>query len=140
MSKTDDFRSSLKAKNKKDISAASLFTTSPRQKNNDESDVKDNKNQDTNNNVNVSLNASIEDIANDKNNPSSVASVNVNLAAIPVAESKQGILETHKQKNFYIRKDLAALIEDDIKKRRGAMTEIVNALFEQYYRSQGRIK
>lgn len=68
-------------------------------------------------------------------------SVDVNLTAIPIAKQKKSIRETHKTKAFYIRNDLAKLIDKDIKtSRRGAMTEIVNALFEEYYRSQGRLK
>lgn len=68
-------------------------------------------------------------------------SVDVNLTAIPIARQKKSIRETHKTKAFYIRNDLAKLIDKDIKtSRRGAMTEIVNALFEEYYRSQGRLK
>lgn len=69
------------------------------------------------------------------------ANVNVNLTTIPVAKAKKGIRETHKTKAFYIRNDIAKLIDKDIKtSRRGAMTEIVNALFEEYYKSQGRLK
>lgn len=68
-------------------------------------------------------------------------SVDVNIASIPVAKAKKGIRETHKTKAFYIRNDIVKLIDKDIKtSRRGAMTEIVNALFEEYYRSQGRLK
>lgn len=67
--------------------------------------------------------------------------VDVNVTSIPVAKRKQSIRETHKTKAFYIRNDIAKLIDKDIKtSRRGAMTEIVNALFEEYYRSQGRLK
>lgn len=68
-------------------------------------------------------------------------SVDVNLSSIPVAKQKKSIRDTHKTKAFYIRNDLAKLIDKDIKtSRRGAMTEVVNALFEEYYRSQGRLK
>jgi hypothetical protein len=88
-------------------------------------------NDDDNANVNTSTDTNVD--------PS--ASVNVNLAAIPIAKPKKGIRETHTTKAFYIRNDLAELINEDIKTgRRGAMTEIANALFEQYYRSLGRIK
>lgn len=77
--------------------------------------------------------ANINDSVND--------SVDVNLTSIPIAKQKKSIRETHKTKAFYIRNDLAKLIDKDIKtSRRGAMTEIVNALFEEYYRSQGRLK
>lgn len=69
------------------------------------------------------------------------ASVDVNLSNIPVARAKKGIRETHKTKAFYIRKDIAKLIDSDIQRgQRGDMTKIVNALFEEYYRSQGRLK
>ncbi len=92
-------------------------------------------NEYTNPNINTST---------DNNEDTSVnthASVNVNLASIPVAEPKKGINETHTTKAFYIRNDLAKLINEDIKNgRRGDMTKIANALFEQYYRSLGRIK
>lgn len=78
-------------------------------------------------------NANVNDSVND--------SVDVNLTSIPIAKQKKSIRETHKTKAFYIRNDLAKLIDKDIKtSRRGAMTEIVNALFEEYYRSQGRLK
>lgn len=66
--------------------------------------------------------------------------VNVNLVGVPVAKRKRGIRETHTTKAFYIRNDIAMLINEDIRKERGAMTEIVNALFEQYYRRLGRLK
>lgn len=68
-------------------------------------------------------------------------SVDVNLSNIPVARAKKGIRETHKTKAFYIRKDIAKLIDADIQRgQRGDMTKIVNALFEEYYKSQGRLK
>ena len=69
------------------------------------------------------------------------ANVEVNIASIPVARAKKGIRETHKTKAFYIRKDIAKLIDADIHRgQRGDMTKIVNALFEEYYKSQGRLK
>ena len=69
------------------------------------------------------------------------ASTDVNLANIPVAKPKKSIRETHKTKAFYIRNDLAKLIDQDINRgKRGDMTIIVNALFEEYYRSQGRLR
>ena len=69
------------------------------------------------------------------------ASTDVNLANIPVAKPKKSIRETHKTKAFYIRNDLAKLIDQDIKRgKRGDMTIIANALFEEYYRSQGRLR
>lgn len=77
----------------------------------------------------------------DSDNANVNDSVDVNLSSIPVARQKKSIRDTHKTKAFYIRNDLAKLIDKDIKtSRRGAMTEIVNALFEEYYRSQGRLK
>lgn len=82
-------------------------------------------------------NEDIEDNANTSNK----ASTEINIVTIPIAKQKKSIRETHKTKAFYIRNDLAKLIDKDIKtSRRGAMTEIVNALFEEYYRSQGRLK
>lgn len=81
------------------------------------------------------------DTPEDNDNTNVNDSVDVNLSAIPIAKQKKSIRETHKTKAFYIRNDLAKLIDKDIKtSRRGAMTEIVNALFEEYYRSQGRLK
>lgn len=81
------------------------------------------------------------DTPEDNDNANANDSVDVNLTAIPIARQKKSIRETHKTKAFYIRNDLAKLIDKDIKtSRRGAMTEIVNALFEEYYRSQGRLK
>ena len=64
----------------------------------------------------------------------------VDVTSIPVAKRKKSIRETHKTKAFYIRNDIAKQIDKDIRNsRRGAMTEIVNALFEEYYKSQGRL-
>lgn len=66
--------------------------------------------------------------------------ISIDLKAIPVAKKKANIRDTHKTKAFYIRNDIVKLIDKDIKtSRRGAMTEIVNALFEEYYKSQGRL-
>lgn len=80
-------------------------------------------------NNNVSANDSLPD------------NVDVNVTSIPVAKKKQSIRDTHKTKAFYIRNDIAKLIEKDIRNSsRGDMTKIVNALFEEYYRSQGRLK
>lgn len=91
----------------------------------------------SNDNVNTSTNAS----ANPENNEITSESINVSLATIPIAKPKRGIRETHTTKAFYIRNDIAELINEDIRNsKRGAMTEIANALFEQYYRSQGRLK
>lgn len=78
--------------------------------------------------VNVSDNANLPD------------NVEVDVTSIPVAKRKKSIRETHKTKAFYIRNDIAKQIDKDIRNsRRGAMTEIVNALFEEYYKSQGRL-
>ena len=80
-------------------------------------------------NVNASHNANLPD------------NVDVNVTSIPVAKKKSNIRDTHKSKAFYIRKDIAKLIEQDIRNSsRGDMTKIANALFEEYYRSQGRLK
>lgn len=77
----------------------------------------------------------------DSDNANVNDSTDINIVSIPIAKQKKSIRETHKTKAFYIRNDLAKLIDKDIKtSRRGAMTEIVNALFEEYYRSQGRLK
>lgn len=96
---------------------------------------KKNDNDKDNDNVNTNLNPSTNDNENTPDN------VEVNVSTIPVAKAKKGIRETHKTKAFYIRNDIAKLIDKDIKtSRRGAMTEIVNALFEEYYKSQGRLK
>lgn len=74
-------------------------------------------------------------------NASDSETVSVNITDVPVAKPKKGIRETHTTKAFYIRNDIAELINEDIRNsRRGAMTEIANALFEQYYRSLGRLK
>lgn len=80
-------------------------------------------------NVNTNHNANLPD------------NVDVNVTSIPVAKKKSNIRDTHKSKAFYIRKDIAKLIEQDIRNSsRGDMTKIANALFEEYYRSQGRLK
>lgn len=80
-------------------------------------------------NVNTSSNTNLPD------------NVDVNVTSIPVAKKKSNIRDTHKSKAFYIRKDIAKLIEQDIRNSsRGDMTKIANALFEEYYRSQGRLK
>ena len=89
----------------------------------------------------VSVHDHLIDTPEDSDNANVNDSVDVNLTAIPIAKQKKSIRETHKTKAFYIRNDLAKLIDKDIKtSRRGAMIEIVNALFEDYYRSQGRLK
>lgn len=86
-------------------------------------------------NDNTNLNTSTDDNSNFPDN------TEVNVTTIPIAKRKQSIRETHKTKAFYIRNEIAKLIDKDIKtSRRGAMTEIVNALFEEYYKSQGRLK
>ena len=83
----------------------------------------------------------------DKANPNTSDNANlpdnveVSVTSIPVAKKKTNIRDTHKSKAFYIRKDIAKLIEQDIKNSsRGDMTKIANALFEEYYRSLGRLK
>ena len=83
---------------------------------------------------------SVHDELIDSVNDNVSDNANIDLKAIPVAKKKANIRDTHKTKAFYIRNDIAKLIDKDIKtSRRGAMTEIVNALFEEYYRSQGRL-
>ena len=82
----------------------------------------------------VSVHDELIDSVNDSDN------VEVDVTSIPVAKRKKSIRETHKTKAFYIRNDIAKQIDKDIRNsRRGAMTEIVNALFEEYYKSQGRL-
>ena len=80
------------------------------------------------------------DSVNDSDNANLPDNVEVDVMSIPVAKRKKSIRETHKTKAFYIRNDIAKQIDKDIRNsRRGAMTEIVNALFEEYYKSQGRL-
>lgn len=84
--------------------------------------------------------ASVHDELIDSVNDNVSDNTSIDLTTIPVAKKKANIRETHKTKAFYIRNDIAKLIDKDIKtSKRGAMTEIVNALFEEYYRSQGRL-
>ena len=81
------------------------------------------------------------DSTNPNTNDNLPDSIDVNVSVIPVAKKKVSIRDTHKSKAFYIRKDIAKLIEQDIRNSsRGDMTKIANALFEEYYRSQGRLK
>lgn len=83
---------------------------------------------------------SVHDELIDRVNDNISDNTSIDLTTIPVAKKKANIRETHKTKAFYIRNDIAKLIDKDIKtSKRGAMTEIVNALFEEYYRSQGRL-
>ena len=83
---------------------------------------------------------SVHDKLIDSPNDNVSDNANIDLKAIPVAKKKANIRDTHKTKAFYIRNDIARLIDKDIKNsKRGAMTEIVNALFEEYYKSQGRL-
>lgn len=86
-----------------------------------------------NTNANTSNNTSTED--NEENGAS------LNFGVIPIVKPKKSIRETHKSKAFYIRRDIAKLIEKDIAAgQRGDMTKIVNALFEEYYKKQGKLK
>lgn len=95
--------------------------------------------KDDKDNVNPSDNTNTE--INQDHNENLPDNIEVSITTIPVAKKKKSIRETHKTKAFYIRNEIAKLIDKDIKtSRRGAMTEIVNALFEEYYRSQGRLK
>lgn len=83
---------------------------------------------------------SVHDKLIDSVNDNVSDNTSIDLTTIPVAKKKANIRETHKTKAFYIRNDIAKLIDKDIKtSKRGAMTEIVNALFEEYYKSQGRL-
>lgn len=83
---------------------------------------------------------SVHDELIDSANDNVSDNANIDLKAIPVAKKKANIRDTHKTKAFYIRNEIAKLIDKDIKtSKRGAMTEIVNALFEEYYKSQGRL-
>lgn len=89
----------------------------------------------------VKDNVNPSDNPNTDHNENLPDNIEVSVTSIPVAKKKRNIKETHKTKAFYIRNEIAKLIDKDIKtSRRGAMTEIVNALFEEYYRSQGRLK
>lgn len=82
-----------------------------------------------------------KDNVNTNDNTNLPDNVDVNVTNIPVAKKKTNIRDTHKSKAFYIRKEIAKLIEQDIRNSsRGDMTKIANALFEEYYRSQGRLK
>lgn len=84
---------------------------------------------------------SVHDELIDSTNPNTSDNANIDLKTIPVVKRKPSIRDTHKSKAFYIRKEIARLIEQDIKNgSRGDMTKIVNALFEEYYRSLGRLK
>lgn len=81
------------------------------------------------------------DSTNPNTNDNLPDSIDVNVSTIPVAKKKRNIRETHKTKAFYIRHEIAKLIEKDIRNSsRGDMTKIVNALFEEYYKSQGKLK
>lgn len=89
----------------------------------------------------VSPKTSVHDELIDDANPNTSDNANIDLTTIPVVKRKPSIRDTHKSKAFYIRKEIARLIEQDIKNgSRGDMTKIVNALFEEYYRSLGRLK
>lgn len=85
-------------------------------------------------------NVNPSDNPNTDHNENLPDNIEVSVTSIPVAKKKRNIRETHKTKAFYIRNDIAKQIDKDIRNsRRGAMTEIVNALFEEYYKSQGRL-
>lgn len=86
-------------------------------------------------------NVNPSDNPNTDHNENLPDNIEVSVTSIPVAKKKRNIRDTHKTKAFYIRNDIAKLIEKDIKhSSRGDMTKIVNALFEEYYRSQGKLK
>ena len=85
-------------------------------------------------------NANPSDNPNTDHNENLPDNIEVSVTSIPVAKKKRNIRETHKTKAFYIRNDIAKLIEKDIRNSsRGDMTKIVNALFEEYYKSQGKL-
>ena len=66
---------------------------------------------------------SVHDELIDSVNDNVSDNANIDLKAIPVAKKKANIRETHKTKAFYIRNDIARLIDKDIKNsKRGAMT------------------
>lgn len=53
---------------------------------------------------------------------------------------KKNLQETHKSKGFYLENEIAELVNEDIRNgQRGEMTIIINALFKEYYRNQGRL-
>lgn len=90
---------------------------------------------------NDSDNVNPSDNPNTDHNENLPDNIEVSVTGIPVAKKKRNIRETHKTKAFYIRNDIAKLIEKDIRNSsRGDMTKIVNALFEEYYKSQGKLK
>lgn len=118
MSKTDKFKDMLKPKSQESVYDHFMAPANQNENNSDDIDDKANVNVSDDNKEVVAMNMEI-----------------------PIAQPKKGIKETHTTKAFYIRNDLAELINEDIRNsRRGAMTEIVNALFEQYYRNIGRYK
>lgn len=95
--------------------------------------------KDDKDNVNPSDNTNTE--FNPDHNVNLPDNIEVSVTTIPVAKRKKSIRETHKTKAFYIRNEIAKLIEKDIRNSsRGDMTKIVNALFEEYYKSQGKLK
>jgi hypothetical protein len=42
--------------------------------------------------------------------------------------------ETHTRKTFWIRNDLAAMVDEEIQAERGAMTAIINELLDDYFK------
>lgn len=89
----------------------------------------------------INDNANTSDNTNTDHNENLPDNIEVSVTGIPIAKKKKNIRETHKTKAFYIRNEIAKLIEKDIRNSsRGDMTKIVNALFEEYYRSQGKLK
>lgn len=42
--------------------------------------------------------------------------------------------ETHTRKTFWIRNDLAAMVDEEIQAERGAMTAIINELLDEYFK------
>ena len=83
---------------------------------------------------------SVHEMLIESDNANVSDNTSIDLKTIPVAKKKASIRDTHKTKAFYIRNDIAKQIDKDIRNsKRGAMTEIVNALFKEYYKSQGRL-
>lgn len=42
--------------------------------------------------------------------------------------------ETHTRKTFWIRNDIAAMVDEEIQAERGAMTAIINELLDDYFK------
>lgn len=42
--------------------------------------------------------------------------------------------ETHTRKTFWIRNDIAVMVDEEIQAERGAMTAIINELLDEYFK------